>query len=114
MSAEADNVGSAHCLFNGLNRVCPAICSCKLLCVGEVFRCNADLGKLAHTGEHLQMRTALHPSADNRQHAGIRTCQESSRESCSASRAERCDVRSIHEREGRASLSVEQADDSLV
>src|SRR6266700_4956590 len=114
MSAEADNVGAAHCLFNGLNRVCPAICSCKLLCMGEVFRCNADLGKLAHTVEHLQMRTTLHPSADNRQHTGIRTCQKLGRKSCGAARAERCDVGSVHEREGRASLSIEQADDGLV
>ena len=80
----------------------------------EVLRGNADLGKLSHARKHLQVRTALHSSADNRQHMTIRACQKSSRESCGASSAQRCDVGSIHERKGRASLSIEQADDGLV
>src|SRR5947208_2545659 len=97
MRAKADNIGSAHCLLNGLNGARPAISCCKLLRMIEVFRCNADLGELAHTRKHLQMRTALHPGADNSKHTCIRTCQKSGRKGCSASRAERCDVGSIHE-----------------
>src|SRR5437868_11445757 len=66
IGAEAHDVGSAHSLLSGLNRVCPGIGCRELLSMGEVARCNADLGERADAGKHLQMRTTLHASADNR------------------------------------------------
>ena len=82
--------------------------------MGDVARCNADLGERADAGKHLQMRTTLHASADNRQHAGVRAGQKPGREGGRASRPERSDIGPVHEREGSTRLGIEQADDGLV
>ena len=114
IGAEAHDVGSAHSLLSGLNRACPDICCRQLLSMGDVARCNADFGERAHAGKHLQMRTTLHASADNRQHAGVRAGQKPGREGGRASRPERSDIGPVHEREGSTRLGIEQADDGLV
>src|SRR5260221_5857215 len=36
IGAQANNVGSAHCLLSSLNHACPGICCRELLCMGEV------------------------------------------------------------------------------
>src|SRR6266567_7205052 len=82
--------------------------------MGEVARCNPDLGELAYAGKHLQMRTALHPGAYNRQHAGVRAGQKPGREGSRTSRAQRSDVGPVHDRERGARLGIEQANEGLV
>src|SRR6266516_7176207 len=82
--------------------------------MGEVARCNPDLGELAYAGKHLQMRTALHPGAYNRQHAGVRAGQKPGREGSRTSRAQRSNIGPVHDREGGTSLGIEQADEGLV
>src|SRR6266566_7819459 len=82
--------------------------------MSEVVRCNADLGAMAYAGKHLQMRTALHPGAGNRQHAGVRAGQKPGREGGRTSRAQRSDVGPVYDRERGARLGIEQADEGLV
>ncbi len=82
--------------------------------MGEVARCNADLGERAHAGKHFQMRVALHPGADNRQHAGVGARQQAGRESGRPSCSQRSDVGPVHERDRSTRLGIEQADEGLV
>src|SRR5436305_12791409 len=97
MRAEADDIGFSHCLLDALNCMSAAICRCELFCMFEMCRCNAYLGKLAHKRKHLQMSTSLDTSSDNRQYMTVRSCQQSSRESRSASGTKTRNVAPIHE-----------------
>ena len=73
-----------------------------------------DLGEVPDSREHLLRRARLHARAEDREHAGIGTREETRRERGRGGRAHRGDVRPVHERRHEPRFRVEEDDRRLV
>ena len=79
-----------------------------------VATCNADLVDRPHAWDRARVSARLNAGADQREHARIVAGEQPRRERRTGGSARRRDVRPVHQREGRAVVRIEDADDGLM
>ena len=113
IGACADDVGAPHGVLEGSADRGPELSGERLGVVAGAAR-DAYLGKVAHPGDGVEVRTTLNAGPEHCEHAGVLSCE---RAGCDSRRRAGADCRDrgpVHEREWQAGLSVEQGDQRLM